>query len=249
MVVTERFLAIDDSLRPYRIEWLMGYPQMIYNQKLDSFGMFAMNNIFENHFIKYRSGLRFDSFLQILESNRFRHEHISARIVTMLMDLENSGYFNLSQIESPLVFNKDYSSWIPSFSKKYFEESRRMKGLNYMSYGDRIVDLVANREPIERTQPAYLIGSTIEKKPVYVKEQELIQVTLESYTVPLILSKPTFEYNEAIPSDLFSVKTTLSGGPKAIKKYPGSEKFIPVSTSFMMRNNSFDDDENEKPTT
>lgn len=87
----------------------------------------------------------------------------------MLMDLENQGYFNLSQIESPLVFNKDYSSWIPTFSKKYFEESRRMKGLNYMSYGDRIIDLVANREPIERTQPLFLIGGTIERNEIYAR--------------------------------------------------------------------------------
>lgn len=87
MVVTERFLAIDDHLRQYRIEWLLGYPQLIYNQKTDNFGMICTNNIMENPIMRYRSGLRHDSLLQILENNRPRHEHISARLVTMLMDL------------------------------------------------------------------------------------------------------------------------------------------------------------------
>lgn len=222
MVVTEKFLAIDDSLRPYRIEWLMGYPQLVYSPKLDSFGMVTLNNIFENQYIKYKSGLRFDSFLQILESNRVRHEHISVRILILLLDLENMGYFNLSQIESPLVFNRDYSSWIAPFSKKYFDESRRMKGLNYMSYGDRIVDLATHREPIDRTQPLFLIGASIDKKEIYSRMEESIQITLEAYTVPLIPSNATFEYNESIPSDLFSTKNALSGGSKAIKRYPGS---------------------------
>lgn len=79
----------------------------------------------------------------------------------MLMDLERQGYFNLSQYESPLIFNKDYSSWISTFAKKYYEETRRMCGLNYLSYGDKIIELSSNREPKSREYPTYIIGATI----------------------------------------------------------------------------------------
>lgn len=159
----------------------------------------------------------------------------------MLMDLERQGYFNLSQYESPLIFNKDYSSWIPSFAKRYYEETRRMSGLNYLSYGDRIIELSNNREPKPREYPTYIIGTTSSTLEIYKKSLDSIQITYTSYTVPLILSKATFKKNEAIPYELVSSKMGLNNGSKVLKKFPGAERFI-CSPPSISRNSYFYDE-------
>lgn len=109
--------------------------------------MAAISNIIDDRFLKFKSGLRYDSMIQLTENNRDRLEHIAARLVTLLLELEEQGYINLSQYESPLVLNKDYTSWIPTFARKYYDEYRNHT-TDYALYGDRLMDLINNRKPI-----------------------------------------------------------------------------------------------------
>ena len=75
---------------------------------------------------------------------------------------------------------------------------------------------------------------------------DCIQVTLTSYTVALIPSKATFKKNDAIPSELIHQKADiLNSSPAALKKYPGSEKFI-NKASVAMNSSCFDDDDYEE---
>ena len=79
MAITYRFLAIEDDLKDSRVEWLIGYPQYVYSYKLDSFGVSAVSNLKDDKIIRFRSGLRLDSFLELLEKNKDRLEHVLAR--------------------------------------------------------------------------------------------------------------------------------------------------------------------------
>ena len=122
----------------------MGYPQLIHRPKTDSFGIYGVTDL-NDHVIQFKSGLRYESYLQLLENFKEKHEHIGALFATMLMQLEKKGLFNLCDYPSSLVLNRDFSSWIPSFARRYYDETRRMLAANYIGYGDRILELSNSR--------------------------------------------------------------------------------------------------------
>lgn len=103
-----QFVAIDDGMRAARIEWVLGYPQLVYHPNSQSFGIYGMYSLREN-VLTYRSAVRYDPVLHmnlIIEKNT----HISALLISMLLQLEKDGYISLGDYPPTIVNNEDFTS-------------------------------------------------------------------------------------------------------------------------------------------
>ena len=158
-----QYIAIDDALRPARVEWLMGYPQLVWHPNTSSFGTYGLYSLRENIFT-FKSAVRFDPLLHmnlVMEKN----QHISALLLSMLLQLEKDGYLSLNDYPPTTVNNEEYTSEFNSFVSSYYEESRRSyKGSHYVEYGERLRELWANRVAKPRLHRNWLVGSTTSSK-------------------------------------------------------------------------------------
>ena len=114
-----RFLDIKDDLFSKKLEWLLGYPQIIYQSLYGAFGMYGMDSMSEVA-IQYRSPLRRAG---ILNTNLTTHSnvHVACLVMSMLLQLEKDGFVNLSDLQPLNLLSESYTSNWNSFVNSYYE--------------------------------------------------------------------------------------------------------------------------------
>jgi hypothetical protein len=205
---------------------MLGYPQLAYHTSTNSFGLFGVYSLRESIFV-YKSAVRYDPILQ-MNLVQEKNQHISALLISMLLQLEKDGFISLNDYPSGNVMNEEYSSEFNQFVNSYYEESRRSyKGSNYIEYGERIKDLWSARQSKPRKHKNWL-GGAISNSAESVKTiHGPIEVSIADLTCSLLESKHKNGKNETIPRDLIQQRMgTFSSDPNILKKYKNCEHFI-----------------------
>lgn len=242
-----QFLDIKDDLSQQRLEWIMGCAQPVYQSSTNSFCLYGMHSLNETAF-NFKSPLRCHPILQMnlmMEKN----QHISALLISMLLQLEKDGVVSLNDYPPQNLLNDDYTSEWNQFVNGYYEDNRKAyRGSQYLEYGERIKELWSTRQPKPKLHKNWLIGATIGTVSSETSAHNNIEVEFVDYTVAVLESKATCRKNDAIPSELVYQRMAINNSQKILSKYKNSELFINKS-GVTYPHSSYDlSDDEEQPT-
>eukprot|EP01022_Parablepharisma_sp_SALTPOND_P015060 TRINITY_DN20_c0_g1_i1.p1 TRINITY_DN20_c0_g1~~TRINITY_DN20_c0_g1_i1.p1 ORF type:complete len:1373 (-),score=178.95 TRINITY_DN20_c0_g1_i1:2037-6155(-) len=205
-------LAVEDVYQALRIEWILGYPQLLYRQQYGlayNYDITDEVNTFISSIGKHRKD---DPLLQLLWRHRRRVEAFTAQGIKMLFQLmltNNTIKDYLKEIPAPAYTHKSYIDWMNHYINMHGMDNERPVGMDktekelVIQQAKVLLDQFVKKEQ-EVVVYKYMIGKVVNTRVLKEWSDKAVKLEVIEVETEVYPSYPTGDKNLGVDAELLT---------------------------------------------